>query len=86
MVNAILPYSILTLGDTMPVYAYICQNCNGEFEKRVGFSDTDQVQECPSCGSKNSRKRLSLFATKNAGIDSSSGIVSSSCGNNGRFT
>lgn len=70
----------------MPVYEYICQTCAGEFERRVSFSETDQVQECPSCGSKNSRKKLSLFASKGTGGDSSPGSASSSCGSSGRFT
>ena len=48
----------------MPVYEYICQDCAGEFEKRVSFSEADQTQQCPTCGSSKSKKKLSLFACK----------------------
>lgn len=70
----------------MPLYEYVCQECLGEFEKRVSFSDAEIAQDCPTCGSHNSRKKLSLFASKGAGNSSSFESSSSSCGSSGRFT
>jgi putative FmdB family regulatory protein len=71
----------------MPLYEYICQECTGEFEKRVSFSEADREQECPTCGRTNSRKKLSLFASSGSGQTSSSaGNVSTGCGGGGRFT
>lgn len=70
----------------MPLYEYICQECLGEFEKRVSFSDAEITQVCPACGSPNSRKKLSLFASQGTGNRSSYESSSSSCGSSGRFT
>src|SRR5690348_12017132 len=33
----------------MPIYVYRCANCNGEIEKRQGFSDAP-LTTCESCG------------------------------------
>lgn len=70
----------------MPVYEYVCQDCDDEFEKRVSFSEADHSQECPSCGSSKSKKKLSLFASNFAGNSSSVGSSSGSCGSGGGFT
>jgi putative FmdB family regulatory protein len=71
----------------MPVYEYICQDCAGEFEKRVSFSEADQMQDCPTCGSKHSKKKISMFASKTTGASTSNASSSSSCGSGGgRFT
>ena len=72
----------------MPIYEYICEQCGHPFEKMVGFSQADQLPECPNCSSLDTRKRLSLFASRG---DSSSGAgiftSSSSCGTgSGGFT
>ena len=70
----------------MPVYEYICQECENRFEKRVGFSEADRDQECPACGSSHSRKQISMFASSSSGNNSGSAVSSSSCGGTGRFT
>lgn len=70
----------------MPLYEFICQNCAEEFELRVSFSETDQNQECPSCGSKNSKKKISKFASKGTNLLQTSGNGSTDCGGVGRFT
>ncbi|NMB57738.1 MAG: zinc ribbon domain-containing protein [Chloroflexi bacterium] len=69
----------------MPLYEYICQECNNRFEKRVSFSEADDDQECPVCGSSRSKKQISLFASTN-GTGSGNVSSSSSCGGSGRFT
>ena len=46
---------------SMPIYEYRCENCGEPFEKLVKMSASDAEVECPVCGSKNTRKALSLF-------------------------
>lgn len=46
----------------MPIYEYICSNCNGTFQKLVqGFSAPANLQ-CPRCASTDVRKAVSRFA------------------------
>ncbi|MEI8132068.1 MAG: zinc ribbon domain-containing protein [Leptolinea sp.] len=70
----------------MPVYEYICPKCASEFEKRLSFSEADQPQDCPACGSKNNKKKLSLFASSLIGGSSATSTSSAGCGGGGRFT
>jgi putative FmdB family regulatory protein len=67
----------------MPLYEYICKECENHFEKRVGFSEADNEQECPACGSKHGQKQISLFASTGAGKSSGSGFSATSCGGGG---
>lgn len=48
----------------MPLYAYRCAACECEFETLVRSSDTP---ECPSCGSVDLRRQLSLIAKPASG-------------------
>lgn len=70
----------------MPLYEYICKECDNHFEKRVNFSDAERDQECPACGSLHSRKQISLFAPSSSANNSTSAASSSGCGGSGRFT
>ncbi|HEY0738351.1 MAG TPA: FmdB family zinc ribbon protein [Herpetosiphonaceae bacterium] len=45
----------------MPIYEYICADCNGRFQKLVGFNSTAAIA-CPRCGSESVRKAISRFA------------------------
>lgn len=46
----------------MPIYEYICTDCNGRFQKLVmGFSDPTNLA-CPRCGGANVRKAVSRFS------------------------
>jgi putative FmdB family regulatory protein len=46
----------------MPIYEYICPNCNGRFQKLVqGFSDPIGLA-CPRCGSADVRRAISRVA------------------------
>ncbi|HEY0603331.1 MAG TPA: FmdB family zinc ribbon protein [Herpetosiphonaceae bacterium] len=45
----------------MPIYEYICTDCNGRFQKLVGFHSTAAIT-CPRCGSESVRKAISRFA------------------------
>jgi putative FmdB family regulatory protein len=47
----------------MPIYEYICPECNGLFQKLVrGFSDPDDLA-CPRCGNTDVQRKVSRFAT-----------------------
>ncbi len=43
----------------MPIYEYICKNCNQEFELIVGSAT---LPECPSCQKKEIEKQFSSFS------------------------
>jgi putative FmdB family regulatory protein len=70
----------------MPVYEYICLECASEFERRQTFTEADQPLECPSCGSKNNKKKLSLFASNAGGNSAVTASSSAGCKSEGRFT
>ena len=71
----------------MPLYEYICEDCSTEFEKMMRFDQADQKPACPACQGANTRKKLSLFASKGAGsISLGSSTVSSCSGGHGGFT
>ncbi len=43
----------------MPIYEYLCKQCDKRFEKLVRAATT---VECPACGGKSVEKQLSVFA------------------------
>jgi putative FmdB family regulatory protein len=58
----------------MPIYEYICEDCQEHFEKIV--INKQQEITCPKCSSKKATIQLSVFATaggSNPGPSSSSG-------------
>jgi putative FmdB family regulatory protein len=63
----------------MPIYEYECKTCGDKFEVLV-YSDSEKII-CDKCGSEESERLMSEFAT--AGSSSSS---SNSCGAAGAFT
>ena len=64
----------------MPIYEYICDECETHFEKIV--INKQQEISCPKCASKKATIQLSVFATAgSAGSSSPSG--SSSGGSSG---
>ncbi len=52
----------------MPIYEYICENCNEHFEKIV--INKQQEISCPKCSSKKAAIQLSVFATAGSGNSS----------------
>lgn len=64
----------------MPIYEYKCHDCGAKFEVLV-YSNSDKAIVCEKCGSENSEKLFSGFAT--SGAPGSSG---SSCGGSGGFS
>jgi putative FmdB family regulatory protein len=61
----------------MPIYEYVCADCQHQFEELVLSSH--EVVHCPSCDSTRLDRAMSVFASKSSGeFRSSSG---GSCGN-----
>ncbi len=68
----------------MPLYEYYCEECGTDFENMMRFDQSEVRPPCPKCGSQQTRKRISLFASK-TGVGSQGG--GSSCGSSsGGFT
>jgi len=46
----------------MPVYEYICAKCKESFSllQKIGTTEKDTV--CPECGSREVKKKISLFS------------------------
>jgi len=63
----------------MPIYEYVCPECDSKFEKLRPLSQADQDAECPGCG-KPSHRKLSTFACYSM---SSSGIANRIAGTGG---
>jgi putative FmdB family regulatory protein len=57
----------------MPLYGFICQDCQEEFEELVSVSKLDEVT-CPDCESEQVERQLSLVANFKS---SGSGSISS---------
>jgi putative FmdB family regulatory protein len=55
----------------MPIYEYVCDQCNERFEKIV--INKQQEIACPKCASKKATIQLSVFATAGGGSSSPSG-------------
>ena len=46
----------------MPIYEFECRKCNKTFEKLLKRMDEKAKEPCPSCGSKDTARKLSVFA------------------------
>ena len=60
----------------MPIYEYVCDQCDTRFERIV--INKQQEIACPNCASKKATIQLSVFATAGGSGTSSSGGSSSS--------
>ena len=68
----------------MPIFEFICTDCNEPFEELVRSANAVDEVECPSCGGVHIKKMISTFASKVAGTSSSSYSSSaSSCAPSG---
>jgi len=63
----------------MPIYEYKCKDCGSKFEVLV-YSGSARII-CEKCGSENSERLMSGFASAGTAVK-----LSSSCGANSRFT
>ena len=50
----------------MPIYEYMCKDCESQFEKFVRSMTTSVEVKCPHCGGTHVKKGWSAFATSNA--------------------
>ena len=57
----------------MPVYEYVCPDCETRFEKRRNISDSDADIKCPECERPDPERQFSVFcpASTTAGGSSS---------------
>jgi len=62
----------------MPIYEYVCDDCETHFEKIV--INKQQEISCPKCASKKTTIQLSVFATASSGGSSAPSGGSSSGG------
>ena len=70
----------------MPIYEYLCLQCENEFEDLIRNKADEEALECPACGSKKLTKQMSAFGVQGsvekpitAGSSSCSGCTASSC-------
>jgi putative FmdB family regulatory protein len=69
----------------MPIYEYVCMQCESHFEELVR---NGEQPDCPECGAADVRKQLSVFATHPSSTStgfgseprSSGGCCGGSCG------
>jgi putative FmdB family regulatory protein len=45
----------------MPIYEFVCRDCNKDFEKLTPASERDRTP-CPTCGSQKTARKISLTA------------------------
>jgi putative FmdB family regulatory protein len=48
----------------MPIYEYLCQNCQTRFEKLVLRAADGAEVACPACGQQRLTRELSTFAAR----------------------
>jgi putative FmdB family regulatory protein len=50
---------LLGSADTVPIYEYVCMECESHFEELVR---NGEEPDCPDCSSANVKRQLSVFA------------------------
>jgi putative FmdB family regulatory protein len=63
----------------MPIYEYLCSECDSKFEQLRPLSQADKAAECPRCH-KPARRKISTF---NGFVTSGSGVPRGIAGNSG---
>ena len=51
----------------MPMYEYACKSCGQPFEKLVRSMNSTEAIACPTCGSAQTERTLSVFAVAGDG-------------------
>lgn len=46
----------------MPMYTFVCRECERPFERKLRMSHASDTQACPACGSLNTRKSIGSIA------------------------
>ena len=62
----------------MPIYEFDCQECAKPFEELLRSANYIDEVTCPSCGSGQVKKKMSMFASKGTGDSSSFSLGASS--------
>jgi putative FmdB family regulatory protein len=57
-------------GSEMPIFEFVCQDCQKPFEELVRSASAVDSVACPSCGSGQVKKKLSTFASRISGGNS----------------
>ena len=64
----------------MPLYEYVCQECEAKFDALRAWSAADKSIACPKCGLENARRAISLFsAIGSNGVIAGNGGSCGSC-------
>ncbi|NUM35453.1 MAG: zinc ribbon domain-containing protein [Candidatus Brocadiae bacterium] len=65
----------------MPIYEYLCNQCEESFETFIRSSNDQKQVACPKCEGKNLTRQFSSFGMKTSGkfTSSQSGSGCSSC-------
>jgi len=75
------PWSAVITLETMPIYEFVCMQCESHFEELVRMGE---AADCPDCGSADVRKQFSVFAThgstEQASFGGGGGCCGGSCG------
>jgi putative FmdB family regulatory protein len=61
----------------MPMFEFVCQDCNQPFEELLRSASQVSEVVCPACGSQLVKKKISTFASKISGAGSFSLAASS---------
>ncbi len=71
----------------MPIYEYVCQDCDEKYEKFVRSLNAKIELTCPNCGSHHAEKAFSVFgsmgsssSSENFGSLGSAGASAAACG------
>jgi len=60
----------------MPIFEFICEACGESFEELVRGADSTNQVTCPRCGAGEVKKKISSFASRIAGGNSTSSSFS----------
>lgn len=63
----------------MPIYEYRCTSCQNTFSKLQPMSSNNREVPCPRCGSTDTQRQLSTFASASTATASSSSTARASC-------
>ena len=64
----------------MPIFEFVCQDCGNPFEELLRSAAMIDEVQCPSCGSTQVAKQISIFASQQVGSGGGfSGSAGASC-------
>ena len=51
----------------MPIYEFVCEVCRNEFDLMRPMDQADAPAKCDSCGSRKTKRKISLFNARSGG-------------------